>query len=98
MIQFNMFGVPAIYQLQGVNKPPKRGLVWARLAQNVPSESGREDYVPVKVLETAEGLLATPVFGKSNLIYTLVQADGLIQVPLNKNGLLVGEMVEVHLF
>ena len=62
------------------------------------SESGREDYIPVRLTEAAEGLLAIPVFGKSNLIYTLVNADGLIKVPLNKGGLLTGEWVEVRLF
>ncbi len=98
MVQFDMFGVPAIYHLQGVKTPPRRGLVWAKLSQNIASESGREDYVPAKLQDSADGLLATPVFGKSNLIYTLVNADGLIKVPLNKGGLLAGEWVEVRLF
>ncbi|MCB8942142.1 MAG: molybdopterin molybdenumtransferase MoeA [Ardenticatenaceae bacterium] len=98
MIQFDMFGVPAIYRLQGLAVPPRRGTVWARLTQNVASESGREDYVPARVTDAPEGVQATPVFGKSNLIYTLVNADGLIQVPLNKAGLVAGEMVLVRLF
>lgn len=98
MVQFDMFGVPAIYHLQGVKRPPRRGLVWAKLSQNIASESGREDYVPAKLQDSNDGLLATPVFGKSNLIYTLVNADGLIKVPLNKGGLLAGEWVEVRLF
>lgn len=98
MVQFDMFGVPAIYHLQGVKKMPRRGLVWAQLSQNIASESGREDYVPARLEAGAEGLLAIPVFGKSNLIYTLVNADGLIKVPLNKGGLLAGDWVEVRLF
>lgn len=98
MIQFDMFGVPAIYKLQGVLTMPRRGLVWARLGQNIASESGREDYVPARLEDSADGLLAIPVFGKSNLIYTLVNADGLIKIPLNKGGLLAGEWVEVRLF
>ena len=98
MVQFDMFGVPAIYHLQGVITAPRRGLVWARLSQNIASESGREDYVPARLEDSVEGLLAIPVFGKSNLIYTLVNADGLIKVPLNKGGLLTGEWVEVRLF
>lgn len=98
MIQFDMFGAPAIYHLQGLQNPPRKGAVWAKLSQNIASESGREDYVPARLTDSAEGLLATPVFGKSNLIYTLVNADGLIKVPLNKAGLLAGEMVEVRLF
>jgi molybdopterin molybdotransferase len=97
MIQFDMFGTPAIYRLQGLAEPPRRGLVWATLTQNIASESGREDYVPARLTDGEEGLEATPVFGKSNLIYTLVNADGLLKVPLNKGGLLAGEMVEVKL-
>lgn len=98
MVQFDMFGTPAIYWLQGVHTMPRHGVVWARLSQNIASESGREDYVPAKLTEQDEGLTAVPVFGKSNLIYTLVNADGLIKVPLNKGGLLAGDIVEVRLF
>jgi molybdopterin molybdotransferase len=98
MVQFDMFGVPAIYRLQGVTTMPRRGLVWAQLGQNIASESGREDYVPARLEDGADGLRAIPVFGKSNLIYTLVNADGLIIVPLNKGGLLAGDWVEVRLF
>lgn len=98
MVQFDMFGTPAIYRLQGLAQPPQRGLVWATLTQNIASESGREDYVPGRLEQTADGLRVTPVFGKSNLIYTLVNADGLIKIPLNKAGILAGEMVEVRFF
>ena len=98
MVQFAMFGTPAIYRLQGLKTWPKRGFVWANLSQNIASQSGREDYVPARLEETVDGLIATPVFGKSNLIYTLVNADGLIKIPLNKGGLLAGNQVEVRLF
>ena len=98
MVQFDMFGVPAIYRLQGVKHMPKRGLVWAQLSQNIASETGREDYVPAKLVEGDERITAVPVFGKSNLIYTLVNADGLIKIPLNKGGLLAGDWVQVRLF
>jgi len=98
MVQYDMFGVPAIYRLQGVQETPRRGPVWAKLSKNIASESGREDYIPAKVSDGDEGLVATAVFGKSNLIYTLVNADGLIKVPLNTGGLLAGEWVEVRLF
>ncbi|MBK9054305.1 MAG: hypothetical protein IPL78_26370 [Chloroflexi bacterium] len=87
MIQFDMFGVPAIERLLGVKQGVRRGRVLAQLSQNIASESGREDYIPARLQESDTGLLAIPVFGKSNLIYTLVNADGLIKVPLNKAGL-----------
>jgi molybdopterin molybdotransferase len=98
MIQFDMFGVPAVYRLQGLTQSPRRSIVWARISQNVASESGREDYIPARLETVDDGLLAVPVFGKSNLIFTLVNADGLLKVPLNKGGLVAGEWVEVRLF
>jgi molybdopterin molybdotransferase len=98
MIQFDMLGVPALYHLQGLTTPPRRSHARARLTHNLPSESGREDYVPARLEDSTDGLLATPIFGKSNLIYTLVHADGLIQTPLNKAGLEAGEWVNVRLF
>jgi molybdopterin molybdotransferase len=98
VIQFDMFGIPALWRLQGLHSPPRRGIVKARISQNIASESGREDYVPARLEETADGLTAVPVFGKSNLIFTLIHADGLLKVPINKSGLEAGELVEVHLF
>jgi molybdopterin molybdotransferase len=98
MVQFAMFGVPTIYRLQGLPTPPRRGIVWARTNANIASETGREDYVPARLEESTEGLVATPVFGKSNLIYTLVNADGLMKIPLNQGGVTAGEWVEVQLF
>lgn len=98
MIQFDMFGVPAINRLLGNGRTlPHRSII-ARLTKNIPSESGREDYVAANLVDTSQGLLATPIFGKSNLIYTLIHADGLVKVPLNSGGLLVGDLVEVRLF
>jgi molybdopterin molybdotransferase len=98
MVQFSMFGRPAIGRMQGLQTSQLQGIVWARLTANVASESGREDYVPARIYEGVEGLMAAPVFGKSNLIYTLVNADGLLKVPLNKAGLEAGEQVEIQLF
>ena len=43
-------------------------------------------------------LVAEPVFGGSGLIFTLVQADGAITVPLDKGGLYAGEVVTVRLY
>ncbi len=68
----------------------------ARLALPLPSRPGREDYVPCTLARDAAGELhATPLFGASNLIFTLVRADGLIAVPLDRSGLSAGETVRV---
>ena len=70
-----------------------RRTIRARLTQNIPSARGREDYVRVS---TREGE-ATPVFGKSGLLNTLVQSEGLVRVPASSEGFEVGEEVEVIL-
>jgi len=65
---------------------------------NVPSVAGREDYVPVRIVERDGDQWAEPVFGKSNLIFTLVGASGLLKVPLNATGLREGAWGEAVLF
>jgi len=62
----------------------------------LPSRPGREDYVPCTLARDADGgLHATPLFGASNLIFTLVRADALIAVPLDRSGVSAGERVRV---
>jgi molybdopterin molybdotransferase len=97
MIAFGLFVAPAIRQLLDAAAPPALTRL-ARLARNIPSRTGREDFVPVR-LEARDGeLWADPVFGKSNLIYTLARAHGLVHVPLDLSGLYTGDQVEVKLF
>jgi molybdopterin molybdotransferase len=48
------------------------------------------------VLSQAE-FRAEPIFGKSNLIFTLAAADGLLRIHPDATGLSAGEMVEVYL-
>lgn len=106
-----LFVVPVIESLLGKLPKPK-ATVLARLTVNLPSQAGREDWWPVKLLRPEpilagadstsfpEGKVeyqADPIFGKSNLIFTLASADGLLRIPPDATGLSAGEMVEVIL-
>jgi molybdopterin molybdotransferase len=51
----------------------------------------------VRLLNKAGTLWAEPMLGKSGLINTMVQADGLIEIALNTEGLDKGTVVEVIL-
>ena len=96
MVIFDLFVAPTIRTLLGADEPVKQQTP-ARISRNIASTTGREDYVQVQ-LERRDGeLWAVPVFGKSNLIYTLVNADGTIKVPLDSNGIRGGELVTVYL-
>lgn len=89
---------PLIRRFLGVQRVLPAPQVAARLSVNVVSQAGREDYLPVRLQESEEGTIAEPVFGRSNLIFTLVRADGLIQIPPDATGLSAGTEVLVTLF
>lgn len=95
-----LFGCPFLGFLAGdlraFERP--RPAVQARLARNVASRQGREDWVRARLTQ-GDGPLpdATPVLGKSGLIKTLVQAQGLLRIPAGLEGLEAGSTVEVVL-
>ncbi|MCB0255124.1 MAG: molybdopterin molybdotransferase MoeA [Anaerolineae bacterium] len=96
MVIFDLFVAPAIRMLLGA-QPVAKTEVPARLARNIASTTGREDYVQVR-LETRDGdRWAVPVFGKSNLIYTLIRSDGVVRIPQDSNGIAQGSWVTVEL-
>jgi molybdopterin molybdotransferase len=66
----------------------------AILDQNISSAKGREDYVRV----TVKNGIATPLFGKSGLLNTLVKSAGVIRIPAESEGLETGTLVEVILW
>ena len=96
MVIFDLVVAPTIRALLGETALSKQQ-VQARLARNIASEAGREDYVQVRVEQRDGELWAVPVFGKSNLIYTLVHADGVVKIDLNANGVREGAWVTVYL-
>ena len=97
-----LFVVPVIEKLLGALPRPKAS-VFARLTVNLPSQAGREDWWPVKLYPSPSKrggrgeVNAEPIFGKSNLIFTLASADGLLRIPPDATGLSAGELVEVFL-
>ena len=70
----------------------------ASLSRNIESASGREDYIRVRLIKKGAEWVAEPLFGKSGLISTLVEADGLVRVDRNVEGLYQGDVVRVALF
>ena len=95
-----LFVVPVIEKLLGVNPKP-RPTIQAELTVNLASQAGREDWWPVKLAvsnqQLAVSYMAEPIFGKSNLIFTLASADGLLRIHPDATGLSAGEIVEVFL-
>jgi molybdopterin molybdotransferase len=96
LINGYLFVKPVIQYLLGVTSSFESPTIKAVLSVNLASQAGREDWQPVKLRKTDGKLIADPIFGKSNLIFTLVQADGLIKIHPNANGIGAGEIVDVY--
>jgi molybdopterin molybdotransferase len=93
-----LFIIPIINRLLRLRESLVQPQVRARLSLNLPSQAGREDWIPVRIASEEDGYVAEPVFGKSNLIFTLARADGLVRIPPAATGLSAGEEVDVLLF
>ncbi|MDD2965949.1 MAG: molybdopterin molybdotransferase MoeA [Desulfovibrionaceae bacterium] len=101
-VVMTVLGQPFLRRLQGYATPFDRTL-WrqcpAVLTRNVASKQGREDFVRVALtLDEAGQWQARPVLGKSGLLRTLVQAQGLVHIPASYEGLEGGSAVKVLLF
>ncbi|MGM0410476.1 MAG: gephyrin-like molybdotransferase Glp [Bacillota bacterium] len=69
----------------------------AELTRNIVSDKGREEYLPVKLINDEKKLKAEPIVGKSSLITTLVSGDGLIKINTFEEGKNKGDLVKVEL-
>ena len=96
-----VFGQPLLAHLggdRGAFDPARRILRPARLGANLSSKPGREDYVRVRLEEGEGELVAMPRLGKSGLLRTMLDADGLVRLDASLEGMRAGETVNVWIF
>jgi molybdopterin molybdotransferase len=100
MIIFDVFLRYLFARLSGLADPGGyyRYTVEAELDRNIESASGREDYIRVKLLNEYGKLVAKPILGKSGLISTMVEADGIMKIDMNTEGLYQGDTIRVSVF
>ena len=72
-----------------------RPFTTARMADKIPSNHGREDFVPVKLEGTGENITAKALPYKSGLIALLSQSDGYIRIPRLTEGIDAETIVKV---
>jgi molybdopterin molybdotransferase len=98
MISFDVFVRPTLQTLLGMTPYDPKPIVRAVLKRGIPSEVGRRDFARVKLLREEGTLYADLVRVRgSGIISTLVNADGIVEVPEEKEGLNKGETVDVKL-
>ncbi len=99
LVVMHVLILPLIRHLQGDSKAfdaTRRPVRKAELARNLASKPGREDYVRIRLEERDNAPpLAHPVLGKSGLLRTIVQADGLASIPADSEGLYKGDLIDI---
>jgi len=97
MVIFLVIVRPLLEQMLGIPPGEAGTRVLARLADNLPSQAGREDYYQVTLRPGVGGMEAVPVFRKSGLLTAMVRGRGMVRVAPEREGLEAGELVEVDL-
>jgi len=98
MVVFNAVVRPFLDHIGGLERNHRSSKIcYARLRRNIASAQGRVDYVRVKLIEDHGEIIAEPILGKSGLIRTMVQADGLVKIDKNTEGLDKDAEVRVEL-
>ncbi len=72
-----------------------RTSTYAKSACRVASAVGRTDFIRVRLVHGPDGYIAEPVHGKSGLISTLVDCDGLLLIREALEGIDQGDIAEV---
>jgi molybdopterin molybdotransferase len=98
LIVAQIFLAPFLGYLQGrkLEKGPLGRRTEAALSTSVHSTIGLEEYIRVQLIPAGEdAYTASPVFGKSGMLSTMVKADGIVVIPMNAEGFSRGEAVKV---
>jgi molybdopterin molybdotransferase len=101
LIVAQIFLAPFLRYLQGaeMEKGPLGDRMRAVLATSVHSTIGLEEYVRVRIEKTAEDTyIASPIFGKSGMLSTMVKAVGVVVIPMNVEGFSKDEVVDIILY
>ena len=97
MVVFQVVVTAFLHRLRGLSRPVLQVKTSARLSRNLASSQGRRDFIRVVLEQEGHDLVARPILGKSGLIRTMVQADGLLEIGEHVEGIEKGSMVNVIL-
>lgn len=91
-----LFLRPLLLRYLGLPEP-ETPVLKARLARQVASPLGLEEFIRVKVGHVGDRFVATPMARGAGVISSLVRADGIVRVPPSREGLTEGKEVDVEL-
>ncbi|MDI3533811.1 MAG: molybdopterin molybdotransferase [Thermosediminibacterales bacterium] len=96
VLNFELFAKPIIAALQGVS-PVASQKIKGFTSRKIPSKTGAEEFVRVKLGRVGEKIVVTPISRGAGVITSLVRADGIVRIPRMCEGLPAGAEVEIEL-
>lgn len=96
IVAFEQFAGPLLLKMQGLPEK-KRDEVQVEPGRKITSKLGQEEFLRVKIGDVDDRLIASQLPRGSGSITTLTEADGIIRIPANSEGLAVGEKVKAEL-
>ena len=96
VISFEQFAEPLLASWQGIPSR-RRAVVEVTPSQAFPSRLGLEEFLRVKLGRIGERIVAVPLPRGAGSITTLTQADGMIRIPVDSEGVGSAETVRTEL-
>jgi putative molybdopterin biosynthesis protein len=96
IVAFEQFVQPLIHRMIGWWPEPRKQIDVSPI-RKITSKLGIEEFVRVKIGKVGERLVATPIPGGAGSITSITQADGIIRIPAQTEGLSALEPVPAEL-
>ncbi|MBF0389716.1 MAG: molybdopterin biosynthesis protein [Desulfamplus sp.] len=98
IVAFEQFAAPLLLKMQGVDPDYKqREVAEVEPSRKIASKLGQEEFLRVKIGAVDDRLIASQLPRGAGNITTLTQADAIIRIPANVEGILEGEKVKAEL-
>jgi len=85
-LAFEQFAAPLLCRMLGM-PDPHRSIVTAHPTRKIASRLGLEEFVRVKLGKVEDRIVASPLPRGAGTITSLTQADGIIRIPANSEGI-----------
>jgi putative molybdopterin biosynthesis protein len=95
-ITFNLFAKPVIQKWLAYSFGEEE-IINAKLARNVSSTLGQEEFIRVKVGKTGKDFTAIPIARGAGALMSLVRADGFLKIPAMSEGIAADSEVKIEL-
>ena len=96
VLAMELFVKPLVLKMLGLPDPPP-ATVTATLSRSVTSPAGVDEFLRVKLGKVGDKLVATPIGRGAALTTSLVRSDGIVLIPMGREGFPAGREVQVAL-